>query len=183
MAKDTDIIQFVGFVTRLTPEEFMSDWEHHSQQLMTVQHAAVLHCQGAGKRFRYLSKHKLAEQGLSFAFMKNRSSRYFREQRVKVVEIGGYISVESGFDNPEDDFASRIIAFVGHSETDIDYYRGLVPENTLNIYQEYYENCMYGYVLEFLINDEAEGNNLLTLLTARAGIEAAVYHQSILEKA
>ena len=45
------------------------------------------------------------------------------------------------------------MAFVAHSETGLDYYKRQTF-HYLNIYEAYFENCAYNYVLEFFLQDQ-----------------------------
>ena len=67
-----------------------------------------------------------------------------------------------------------MIAFLSHNEIDIDFYRRLPSFHHLDIYQAYYESCIYGYILE-LHTGEAHADELLQLLEKRNGVTAAIY--------
>jgi hypothetical protein len=180
MSKD-NIIQFVGFVTQMNITEFLRDWEHYSEECTSIPGTTILHREVETKsRFQFISRHTFSEPELSFAFMKNRAkkSRFFKEQQtIKVVQTGGYLPVQMGcrYDNNDD---TKIIAFVGHNVSDLEYFRELPGYKYMNIYQQYYENCMYEHVLE-IFSSEKEAPELLQQLRSIRGVEAAVYQECV----
>jgi len=174
MKKDS-IIQFVGFVTKLDFETFIPQWEEYAKEFMKVSGAKILQRESDVKNsFKYISQHESNDAGFRFKFMKGRNSEHFHEQSVKVSQAGGYIPIQiQAVQNKESDFL-KVMAFISHDENDIDYYRKLSHFKFLNIYQAYFENCTYGYILEFFTN-ETDAPLLLEQLQTRTGSIAAIY--------
>ncbi len=106
------------------------------------------------------------------------NSDHFPEQKARIVQAGGYSPVQVGYRHPNKNGDLTIIAFIGHNELDIDYYRKLSLYRHLNIYQAYYESCTYGHILEFC-TPEMNASNLLQQITSRRGTEAALYRECI----
>jgi len=100
----------------------------------------------------------------------------FTENRAKVVQLGGYIQLpqEKNISKHKDD--ALLIAFISQRETDIDFYRSLRGFHQVDIYQAYYENCTYSYILGFHVTDSAV-DELLLQLQQRPGIETGLYKE------
>jgi hypothetical protein len=129
------------------------------------------------KKFRYISQHEGSEGDFLFNFMKERHSEHFPEHNVRVVHAGGYfpLQVKKRFTGEND---IKLIAFISHKETDIDFYRQLPSYSHLNIYEAYYESCVYSYVMEFFV-PENNATELEQLLKQRPGIETGIYKESL----
>ena len=133
---------------------------------------------GKKSRFRYLSQHEWPDQDFQFSFMDERRSEHFPEHNARVVQIGGYICLQAGKPHPEDDADVKLIAFVSHNETDIEFYRKLPLFHHLNIYQAFYESCSFGYVMEFIV-PEKDADDLLLQLKQRPGVETGLYRECL----
>ncbi|MEP6700306.1 MAG: hypothetical protein ABJA85_03285 [Bacteroidota bacterium] len=175
MKKDS-VIYFVGFITDLGFDEFVVKWDYYSRQVSTNNTAVVLQQESEAKtRFRYVSQHKVQNDNISFSFMKGRNSEHFADQKVRVVNIGGFTCLQNGCRHP-DETDTRLIAFISHDEIDIDFYRKLLPLRQMNIYQAYYESCAYGYIAEFFL-PETEASDLHLQLKLRSGVEVSLYKE------
>lgn len=176
MKKDSPLY-FVGFITDIGFDEFIQKWDYYAKQESTTNFAVVLQQETESKtRFKYVSHHKLKNDNITFTFMKGRNSEHFADQKVRVVNIGGYTPMLALYNHPTKNNDTRLLAFLSHNETDIDFYRQLLPIECVNIYQAYYESCTYGYVVElFLPEIAAEG--LLQQLKTRPGIEVSLYKE------
>lgn len=173
MKKDK-IVQFVCFVTKLGLDEFSSVWESYAKPLLNGSSRLQETVEGRGsKKFRYVSQHELESGEFKFSFMKGRSQEHFPEHAAKVVLAGGYLTEQ--FQSPRHPTKgdAKIIAFLDHSEYELDFYRQL-NYRYLNIYSAYFESCLYGNVLEFYL-PKADAPALLEQLTARPHTEAAMY--------
>jgi hypothetical protein len=177
MKKDK-IFQFVCFITNLEPDEFSPKWEHYAKRLITKKADPALQQQvtGTKSRFRYISKHEWTDQDFQFSFMDERRTEHFPEHNVKVVQTGGYIPLYSVRRGPEEDNDVKLIAFIGHNETDIEFYRGLNLYHHLDTYQAFYESCSYGYVMEFIVS-EKNADELLLQIKQRTGAETGIYRE------
>jgi hypothetical protein len=173
--KDT-IVQFVCFTSVLEPGEFMEMWGPYAQLL--VNDPSKIHLQAGiaesnGIRFNYVSQHKCSAADFSFAFMKGKGRADFPEHKARIKQAGGYspVQVQSPDNIVKGDV--KVIAFVAQGDSDLDFYRGQTYRH-LNIYEAYFENCAYGYVMEFFLQKQ-QAPELLTQLRARTGVEAALY--------
>ena len=110
--------------------------------------------------------------------MKERQSVHFPEHNVRVTHAGGYIPVQVKRKSSDENNGVKLIVFVGHNETDLDFYRELPLYRHLDIYQAYYENCAYGYVMEFFVA-ESNAAELEHLLNQRSGTQTGIYKESL----
>jgi hypothetical protein len=179
MKKDT-IVQFVCFVTNLKLDEFEPVWERYAKRLTNKKTDSALQQQvtETKSRFRYISQHEWADQDFQFSFMNERRSEHFPEHNVKVVQAGGYITLQQEKKHREGDGNTKLIAFVSHDENDIEFYRRLPLYKHLNIHQAFYESCSYGYVLEFFV-PEIDTDELLLQLKQRSGVEIGIYKECL----
>ncbi len=179
MKKDT-IVQFICFATNLEVDAFAPNWEKFARRLTDKKADPSLQQQlpHTKTKYRYVSQHESPNGDFNFRFMNDRKSEHFPEQPVRVVQIGGYITVQFKKRDDSDESQVRVIAFVSHNETDIDYYRQLPIDGHLNIYQAYYESCTYGYVLEFFL-PETDTEELLGHLKQRLAVEVGIYKDAL----
>jgi hypothetical protein len=177
MKKDT-IFQFVCFITNLGLDEFAPKWEHYAKRLKIKKNEPALQQQvpGTKSRFSYISQHEWPDQDFQFSFMDERRSEHFPEHNVRVVQPGGYIQLHVEKRRPEEDSDVKLMAFISHNETDIDFYRKLPLYHHLNIYQAFYESCSFGYVMEFLVS-EKDADELLLQLKQKSGVETGIYRE------
>ncbi|MBC7874185.1 MAG: hypothetical protein H7Y01_09330 [Ferruginibacter sp.] len=181
MKKDT-VIQFVGFVTNLDINEFAPKWEHYAKRLNKKNESSFQQQVTETKnKFRYISQHQWNDTDSNFSFLNERKSEHFPEHNVKVVHLGGYLSLQVQSRQPEEEGDIKLMAFIGHNETDIDFYRRLSYRH-LNIHQAFYESCLYGYVLEFFV-PESDSGELLQQLKQRSGVETGIYRECLVPHA
>lgn len=182
MKKDT-IVQFVCFVTTVELNEFAPKWENYAKKLLNKKSESTLQQQATGvkNKFRYISRHEWPERDFHFTFMKEKWSEVFPEHNVRVIQVGGYIPFETKGKQTEEDSDVKLIAFIGHDENDIDFYKDLPLFRQLNIHQAYYESCSYGYVMEFIV-PENDAEELLMLLKKRPGVETGMYKECLVSQ-
>ncbi len=174
MQKD-NIVHFVGFITAVEPEDFVPQWESFARNSssrpggMSLQQ---LQDTGMKRRFKYLSRHDHKDGNIRFSFMKERSSVHFPDQQVRVVQAGGYACVQSAPGKRKD---VSVMVFVNHKKTDNGFYSGLSFPRP-NIYQAYFENCLFSSVLEFLVPGN-KTTGLLEELRSVEDIEVSLYRE------
>lgn len=130
-------------------------------------------------RYSFISKHKWPEGDFQFSFMGKRKSDYFPERSVKVVQMGGFIKMTNGDEQPVTPYT--VIAFLKHEEYDLDFYRKPGSFRSYNEYSAFYESCLYGYVFEYFTT-EAMLPELLLHLKSKAENEIAVYQNALPKK-
>jgi hypothetical protein len=72
---------------------------------------------------------------------------------------------------------SKIIIFIVDSRTDLDAFRQFCVHGKLNIYEAYYENCEFAYILEFYVKNEYAGDVLQQLKILTSFAEAGIYKE------
>ncbi|HET6994261.1 MAG TPA: hypothetical protein VFI06_04715 [Chitinophagaceae bacterium] len=177
MTKDT-IVQFICITSILEPDEFMDMWDSYAN-LHVDDPANILLREGVSEKsdnkFNYVLQHVCGTADFRFAFMKERSKMHPPEQKARIKLAGGYLPLQfqSKYNNVKDD--ARIVVFVGHGENDLEFYRGQ-SFHYLNIYEAYFENCAYSYVMEFFLHKQ-DAPELLAQLKTRPRVEAALYKE------
>ncbi len=182
MNKDT-IVQFVCFTSVLKPEAFMEMWEPFANFLVNDPANILLQeemPENNNGKFNYVLQHECSSTNFNFAFMKKRGRLHLPEHKARATQAGGYQPVQLQSLNKSTKEDVRVMAFVTNNETELDYYRGQ-NFHYLNIYEAYFENCTYNYVLEFFLKEE-EAKLLLEQLKARQGVAAAVYKETRISK-
>lgn len=176
------IVQFVCFTSPLGPEDFREVWEPFASQLVNDRKHILLKeaiPEKKGKSFTYMSQHSCRATDFRFAFMKGKGATSLPEQKATFKLAGGYLPVQSRNAYHKAKTDARIIAFVTGGEAELDFYRSQAFSH-LSIYEAYYENCAYSYVLEiFLPQDDAPA--LLSLLKSTKGVEASRYEECSLK--
>lgn len=154
MKKNT-IFQFVCFDTSLGLEDFLPQWENFAEKYVNNRATAItLHQQDANKnKFRYVSKNEWPSDEFQFVFQKAKVSDKFSAGLVRVVQAGGYSAVQLDFEKKAPKGEVKILAFINDTRTDLDFYRTIKTFHHLNIYEAYYENSLFSYVLEFFAKE------------------------------
>ena len=176
MNKDS-IVQFICFSTELDREDFISIWKTYANQLTDDKTNILLNEAVALKsknKFKYVSRHESVSSEFLFAFIKESRSASFSE-KAKVVQAGGYTPEQIQCEHSEVKGDVKVIAFIDHDETELGFYHRQTYRH-LNIYQAYYENCAYGYIMEFFL-DEQDAPLLIEQLKTRSGVEVALYKE------
>ena len=179
MIKDK-IVQYVCFITSLELDEFVPEWDRYAQKLMVkkAEPALLQKVNETKSKFRYISQHEWPERDFNFSFINERPSKYFPENKVRIVQAGGYIPLQVKRKSLGESNEIKLVALLSHFENDLDFYKQLSSYSNLNIYQAYYESCSYGYVLEFFVS-EMHADELLLQLNQRPGVEAGMYRECL----
>ncbi len=175
------IAQYVCFITELKAATFVPEWEGNIKKNIQNPHEPLLFEQGneTKNKFRYISKYVGSED--EFTFMNEIKLPQFPAFNVKVISAGGYISLENQKPIVFKDTDTRIIAFLGHNEYDLEYYKKLPLSRQLYISQAYYESCSFGHVIEFSVS-EKDAADLILHLKQRPGVEAAIYRECLIHQ-
>ena len=154
--KQETIVQFVCFTTDLGMEEFAPELESRTGQFKNSNTKTMLYRMVTGNKnsFSYISKFEWPENEFQFVFKNDGRSGRFSEHRARALQIGGYKNIQQKKQYNKKDNDVTIIAFIHHHETNIAFYEELPFYSKLNIHQAYYENCTYGYVIEFFVQEE-----------------------------
>jgi hypothetical protein len=151
---EDSIVHFVGFITSLDFDKFIQRWDYFVQQHKKDSRKSILQVLSGSKgKFKYLSQHPGSGADFKFTFMNKRESEHFPEHNVKVVHMGGYLPLQVESSRQDQISSTKIVVFVRNPEADLSVYKQLPLFKKLNIYQAYYENCSYSFVLEYFVKE------------------------------
>lgn len=167
------IVQFVSFDTILDNEQFIPKWQEYTRSAnidkdVTIQQSAK------EKGFKYIVQHRYASGELNFVFEKSRRSSRIREVAITATLAGGYSIIRSDRSNDVNKDESKIFAFLTDTPASLEVFQQLSFDGELNIYQAYYENCKYSYILEFFVKNKYAAA-LLELLKQHDNLDLGVY--------
>jgi hypothetical protein len=153
MRKDT-LFQFVGFETAVNLDDFTSQWENFARRFFKKDiHTITLQQQVRSKnRFRYMSINEWPQDNFRFSFMDGRGSDYFPDHRVKVVQAGGYTPIHLECESHTQE-EMKLLLFINADEVSASAFSKM-PYHFLNIYQAYYQSCLYSHIVELFAGDE-----------------------------
>jgi hypothetical protein len=154
--KTDDRIQFVCFDTALDKEQFLKRWEQYTHSLNSNVDVTLQQSERNGI-FRYLAQHRFASHELQFKFS-NEPRSLIVHVPIKTFQAGGYSILQSEKLDDSVRYESKIFVFLTDSVVDLDIYKQLFVGSILNIYQAYYENCKYTYILEYFVETKNTAN-------------------------
>ena len=150
-------VQFVLFETILSAEPFMKRWKEYTRSSKSDADVTLQQSNHNGA-FRYIAQHRFASEEVQFVFTKEKRSSRVAQELIQSNMAGGYSILQaerlSGFGPNE----RKSFAFISDAVTDLTVYKDLSRDGKLNIYEPYYQNCKYAYILEYFIKSkQAEG--------------------------
>ena len=177
----TSIVQFVSFETVLDREKFIPQWELFNRSAKTVLRVTLQQSEKKGG-FHYMAQHRYAEGEFQFVFEKRAKSSRTPEVEIKARQAGGYaiLQLERNIDTYEDE--NKVFVFLIDPQSDLQPYRELSINKNLNIYEAFYENCQYAYILEYFITHKQEAD-FLEQLRLYCPNKFEVYKDCMLEEA
>ena len=173
------IVQFVCFETILNPEQFVTQWEQYNRSVNSDVDVTLQQSESNGV-FKYIAQHRCAVGELQFSFTRAKKSSRMPEPEIKAKQAGGYLVVQSERINDAHPDESKVFAFLSTPGVDLNIYRQLSNHGKLNIYEAYYENCQYAFILEYFVKNK----NLVSLLEqlkASTLQDAGVYKECVLQ--
>jgi hypothetical protein len=175
--KENMIVQFVSFETALDSKAFIPQWEQY-QQATTKNASATLqqHVLKNGK-FKYIAQHRCPSGEFRFVFNRERRSSKIPEAEIRKKMAGGYSCLQLECVNEPKADESKILVFTIDPQTDLDTFRQFSVHGKLNIYEAYYENCEFAYILEFFVKNEYAGDVLQQLKILTDFAEAGIYKE------
>jgi hypothetical protein len=177
--KENTIVQFVSFETTLDSEAFILQWEQYKRSVNSDLNVTLQQQVLKNGAFKYISQHRSPAGEFQFVFEKERRSSKSPEVEVRRKQAGGYsvLQLESKHDADGDE--SKIFVFILKPETDLDIFRQFSVHGKLNIYEAYYENCEFAYILEFFVKDEYAQDVLQQLKILTSFAEAGIYKECL----
>lgn len=176
--REEKIVQFVCFETILNSEQFINKWEQYSRSDNSNADVTLQQSEKKGV-YHYIAQHRYKIGEFQFVFTKGKRSSRIPEVGIKEKQAGGYSVLQAGKITDAQNDESKIFIFLVSPQADLLLYKNLNGHSKLNIYEAYYENCQYAYILEFFVK-----NKYLAELTDQLKFnegEVDVYRECILE--
>jgi len=175
--KEKTIVQFVVFETTLDREAFFARWERYKESMdlereITLQQHAL-----KNGRFKYISQHRCSSRDFQFVLNKERKVSKTRQAEIRKKLAGGYSAVQLECNHETKVDESKIIIFILDPRTDLDSFRQFCVHGKLNIYEAYYENCEFAYILEFFVKNEYAADVLQQLKILTSFADAGIYKE------
>jgi hypothetical protein len=178
--RENRIVQFVCFETTLNKEEFITQWEQFTSPISSKPHITLQQSEKKGL-FKYIAQHFCNADEFEFVFARaRRYSHNVAAAPIRTEKAGGYTMVQSEKRGDALEDESKIFVFLNNTQTDLDIYRRLNSYGKLNIYEAYFENCLYAYILEFFVKSEFTTELLLQLKKYDAA-KIGIYKEFALE--
>ncbi len=143
-------VQFVCFETTLDKEQFNKRWEQFRHSLNSNKDVR-LHQNETGGRFNYVAQHRFTSGELEFKFSNEGRNSRIVQVPIKSILAGGYSILQANRLHNATGNERKIIIFLSDPRADLKIYEQLFVAGNLNIYEAYYENCRYSYILEYYI--------------------------------
>jgi hypothetical protein len=178
MMREEQLVQFVRFETTLDKEQFIAHWENFTRSANSDHNVTLQQSKNNGL-FRYLAQHRSANGGFKFIFEKARRSSKDREIAIKVEQAGGYSISQLTKRSRIEPCESKVFCFLSDPRADLCVYQQLSSDIKLNIYEPYYENCKYAFILEYFVKSE-NAESLLQKIKLYNSDEAAVYNECMM---
>ena len=175
--KEETIVQFVVFETTLDSEAFFLQWERYKQSMNDESDITLQQHVLQNGRFKYISQHKCSSSDFRFVFNKERRVSKTPEAEIRKKLAGGYSALQLECTGETKKDESKIIVFVQDPQTDLDSFRQFCVHGKLNIYEAYYENCQFAYILEFFVKNEYAVAVLQQLKILTSFAEAGIYKE------
>jgi len=147
MRKDNKV-QFVFFETTLDKEPFIKRWEQYRRSDNSDVDVTVQQSEKDGL-FSYIAQHRFETEEIQFVFAKESKSSRLAQERIKSTYAGGYLTIQSERLQDAGSNDRKVFVCLPDASSDLAAYKRLALPGSLNIYQAYYENCKFAYILEF----------------------------------
>lgn len=104
------------------------------------------------------------------------------EVEIRARKAGGYLMIQSEHLKSSKRDESKVFAFLIDSPIDFSLYQNLSTDGNLNIYEAYYENCQYTYILEYFVKHDSA--DLLREQLRKLNLaETGIYSECLLHSA
>jgi len=175
--KENTIVQFVSFETALDSNAFIPQWKQYKRSMNSDLSATLQQHVLENGRFKYIAQHRCPSTEFQFVFNKEKRSSKIPEAEIRKKLAGGYsiLQLERASEPKADE--SKILVFVINPQTDLDIFRQFSVHGKLNIYEAYYENCEFAYILEFFVKNDYAAAVLQQLKILTRFTEAGIYKE------
>ena len=179
MTRNTKV-QFVLFETILSAEPFMKRWKEYTRSSKSDTDVTLQQSDYNGA-FRYIAQHRFASEEVQFVFTKEKRSSRLVQELIRLNIAGGYSILQAECLTGAAPNERKIFAFISDSATDLTVYKDLSHNGKLNIYEPYYQNCKYAYILEYFIKIR-QAEDLVEQLKKFENMDVAIYQECKIPK-
>ena len=173
-------VQFVLFETNLSAEPFMTRWKEYTRSKKSDADVILQQSDHNGG-FRYIAQHRFASEDVQFVFTKEKRSSRIAQEIIKSEMAGGYGILQAEWLNSAGPNERKIFAFITEPTNDLSAFKDLSQEGKLNIYEPYYQNCKYAYILEYFVKSK-QAESLVEQLKKLDATDAAIYRECKIPK-
>lgn len=167
-------VQFVLFETILSAEPFMIRWKEYTRSPKSDTDVTLQQSDHNGG-FRYIAQHRFANEEVQFVFTKEKRSSRIAQELIQSNIAGGYSILQAERLSGATPNERKVFAFITDPATDLKIYKDLSRDGKLNIYEPYYQNCKYAYILEYFIKSK-QAEALMAQLKNPDITDVAIYH-------
>lgn len=173
-------VQFVLFETILSAEPFMKRWKEYTRSSKSDADV-ILQQSDYNGTFRYIAQHRFAKEEVQFVFAKEKRSSRLAQEVIKSNKAGGYSILQAEQLTDAGPNERKVFAFICDPTTDLMVYKDLSQDGKLNIYEPYYQNCKFAYILEYFIKAK-QAESLVEQLKNLDTVDAAIYQECKIPK-
>jgi hypothetical protein len=175
------IVHFVCFETVLDTPQFTTRWEEFSRSINSDVDVTIQQSENKGS-YKYLAQHRCAASEFQFFFTKSVRSSRTPQVEIKAKQAGGYSILQEERKSDAHKDESKIFVFITNPQTDLTFYRHLSANSKLNIYEAYYENCQFAYILEYFVKNKYTAE-LFGVLKQHEIAELGIYKEIVQQTA
>jgi hypothetical protein len=179
MTRNTKV-QFVLFETILSFEPFMSRWKEYGRSAKSDADVTVQQSERNGS-FRYLAQHRFAREQVQFFFTKEKRNSRVPRESIQSDIAGGYSVLQAERLTGCGPNERKVFAFINDPAADLGIYKHLSAEGKLNIYEPYYHDSKYQFILEYFVKSK-NAEDLLVQLKKLGTADVAVYRECKIPK-
>ena len=177
---DDKKVQFVCFETTLDKEAFIKRWDQYTRSANSNKDVTLQQSE-KNSVFKYIAQHRFVSGELSFVFSKEGRTSRLAQTTIKTTQAGGYSMMQAERLQVTNGNERKIFVFLTDPRVDLKEYRAVHSSGKLNIYQAYYENCKYAYILEYFVHTK-DTAALINKLNSRGIEEAEIYKECAIDK-
>ena len=168
-------VQFVTFETVLEADPFIDRWKEYNRSPKSDVDVTLQQTEHNGS-FRYIAQHRFTSSETQFVFSREKRSSRVAQEGIKLSLAGGYSLLQAEKLAAAGPNERKVFAFINDSRADLAVYKELSGVGKLNIYEPYYQNCKFEYILEYFIKSN-QAEILVEQLKNLDTADVAVYEE------
>jgi hypothetical protein len=168
-------VQFVTFETVLSAQPFIERWKEYKRSAKSDTDVSLQQAVHNGG-FRYIAQHRFASEEVQFVFTKQKRSAAVAQENIKVIKAGGYSLLQAEHLTDAGPNESKVFAFLNDPRADLKVFKELSGDGKLNIYEPYYQNCKFAYILEYFVKSK-QAEDLVEQLKKLDTLDVAIYNE------